>query len=137
MNALLIVTFAIVVIAALLIWARRFRAYGLAIAPKRRNLAVPELRLTSVRETAHDRLALTFEAVPDESQSQTIVVELDDRALALETLEAWRKENAPVTFSAWGNNLIRVRRLDAPSALTLRRVVGPNEGDAGVPDDPS
>lgn len=134
---LLLIIVGLIVIVALVTWSRRFRAYGLAIAPKRRRAGVRELRLANVRETAPDRLTLQFQADPEGHRSETFVVELDDRALALETLDAWREERVPVTVTPWGQNLIRVRPLDGPNALTLRRAPGPSEGDGGAPDEPS
>ena len=121
--ALFVVVLAAVVAASIAYWARRYRAYGLALEPSRRPLGAEdvETRLASIEEWGTDRVALMIESKGGGQQLEMIIVELDDRAMALETLEAWREAQAPLVIAPWGASLIRLRPIDQPSGLTLRR----------------
>jgi hypothetical protein len=115
---------ALLLIAGLAYWGRRFRAYGLALVPSRRLLghAKAACRITGIEDTGSDRLVLVLEPVDEGDRLEMAVVELDDRELALETLRSWRDDHTPLAVTDWGERLVRIRRLDGPTGLTFRRV---------------
>jgi hypothetical protein len=118
--------FALLLIVALGIWGRRFRAYGLALVPSRRMLGESRhaCRLIGLDEIERDRVTLVLEPVDEGDPAacvETLVFDLDDRELALETLRVWYESGAPLGVTNWGERLVRVRRLDGPTGLTLRR----------------
>jgi hypothetical protein len=117
---------ALLLIVALGIWGRRFRAYGLALVPSRQMLGESRhaSRLIRIDEIAPDRVTLVLEPVDEADPAggvETLVFDLDDRELALETLRAWYESGTPLAVTYWGERLVRVRRLDGPTGLTLRR----------------
>jgi hypothetical protein len=117
---------AFLLIVALAIWGRRFRAYGLALVPSRRILGESRhaCRVTGIDELTPDRVMVVMEPVDDIDPTapvETISFELDDRELALETLRTWQENATPLAVTNWGERLVRIRRLDDPTGLTLRR----------------